>query len=311
MYTYSNNLYYKSYTYSKILKLIFNFDAIQFIKFNNTFFNFSFIFSDFNNFFFKTFMNYSNYFFDCFLSLLYLNLKNKALKNCFNFSSLSVRTLDCSLRYIFNEFLYKYRFLTTHLFLISDLNIFYSRCYFSNKSNFYLISLFPSQLNIKTTTFFETSSMYFHQSQHFKFVFFFPLQLYFVKMRTFGFFHNFFNRPVAFSRYIFKEDTFLLFFYSSIVLSFFFWFLKVSNLNELYFFLNFLKKSCLLTLSRKYNKSLSWAISIYTSDLIYVKSLSNFNNLFDFDTLFYKDYDSIRFSGVFLFPLGELFFLYT
>lgn len=306
--TYSLDLLSKNnFLLNHILNFVFRFEAIQFIKINYPFFfsNINFIHS--YSYLNQGLLGYSKYFFDGFLNVFYSSISRTAA--FFDFSFNSLLSLDFCLRGIFNDFLYKYRFLATNFFLMEKNNILFFRNFIFRFDSSYVVSFLNFDIS-GNFDIYRSFSFNFSSSCKFKKVlFYFPYYIFLNKLRTVGFFHTFLDRPIAFSYCIFKEDIDILAFYNSLILSFFLWFCKISNYSELYLFINFLRKSCLLTFSRKYKRSFSWSLSTFTFDLTFFKSASTFTNFFVLDKmdLYYEDFSYLISSCT----LSEVFFLYN
>ena len=59
-----------------------------------------------------------------------------------------------------------------------------------------------------------------------------------------------------------------------------YWFRLSDNLIQVKKLIDFIRKSCLLTLCRKHNKTKSWAYGVYTPNLLIVNGLFNTKSFF-------------------------------
>jgi hypothetical protein len=66
------------------------------------------------------------------------------------------------------------------------------------------------------------------------------------------------------------------------------WFIEASNFRMVIIILNLLKQSCLLTLCRKHNKSKQWVNSVYTANMLVIKSLFGSYNYFPFNYISFR-----------------------
>jgi len=301
----SNFLAFNSsyFIFNRFLNFIFKLEAIYFVFSNKDFF-LSFASFNFGVCCSNIFLDFSNYFFDSYFGFFYQGMKSLVAEKLFNFSSL-MSSSDFCIRSVYNEFLYKYSFLYSSFSLGRGLDLLS----FSNLLNEYSSNFLVKSFGISNVDLFPIYDCRSFFLVSFDVVFLFPLFVFLNKLRFFGFFHSFSIRPIAFSKYIFKEDAYILFFYYSLLFSFFFWFKEIRNFSDFYFLINLLKKSCLITFSRKYKKSFSWSLNVYTMDLVYQKSVSKFISFFNFSLVENKQAFFSNYS--LLFPFGETFFLFS
>ena len=107
-----------------------------------------------------------------------------------------------------------------------------------------------------------------------------PLNYVFFKFRILGFMHLKRLRPISNLKYILYEDVDIIRYFGYFSYCFLNWFRCVDNFSKVKFFIEFLRESCFLTLSRKHNKKKTWSYSIYTSNLLLSKNLYNKKSFF-------------------------------
>lgn len=107
-----------------------------------------------------------------------------------------------------------------------------------------------------------------------------PKDFIFRKLRTWGFVHPYKNRPISNSRFLLKDDTFILKEFSHFLNKFLLWFGYCDSFSYLKFLTELIRQSCFLTLCRKHNKSKSWAYSVFTPNLRLNKSFLPMDYLF-------------------------------
>ena len=100
-----------------------------------------------------------------------------------------------------------------------------------------------------------------------------PKYFIFKKLRVWGFIHPYKDRPVSNSKFLMMEDIQIISkfgFVSNKIIS---WFRCCDNFLSIKFFVEIIRQSCFLTLSRKHNKNKNWAYSVYTPNLLFPKKL--------------------------------------
>lgn len=102
-----------------------------------------------------------------------------------------------------------------------------------------------------------------------------PVKYLVEKFRSLGFIHFLEVRPIGNIYYFSYSDFLIVRSFGYIAFSILFWFRIAQNFSSLKVFLEFLRNSCLLTLSRKHNKGRIWAFSVYTSNIIILKLFDN------------------------------------
>ena len=129
------------------------------------------------------------------------------------------------------------------------------------------------------------------------------------KFKLLGFIHLVNDYPVGNSRYLNLTDRAIVRNFSYIYFMVSFWFLDCDNYFLVRNFLNVLSQSCFLTLSRKHNKSKSWAVSVFTSNILIMKGLFNaFSGLSSFGFRNAKSHKFFPNKNLFL--VDESFFLF-
>jgi len=219
------------FIFNRFLNLLFKLEAIYFVIFNKDFF-LTFVSSNFGSCSSNIYLDFSNYFFDSYFSFFYQGMKRFGPYKLFNFSFSSLISSDFCIRSVYNEFLYRYQFLYSSFSLIRGLNLFSNLL---NESNTNLLVKSFSIPKFDLIRVYDCPSFFSVSSDV---IFLFPLSVFLNRLRFFGFLHPFSDRPIAFSKYIFKEDAYILFFYHSLLLSFFFCFKFF--LNFIFFFFLFI-----------------------------------------------------------------------
>jgi hypothetical protein len=100
------------------------------------------------------------------------------------------------------------------------------------------------------------------------------------KFKVLGFIHPNKNRPVGNVKYLNLTDVVIISNFSYLYFIILIWFLDANNFSALRSFVKILKQSCILTLSRKHNKSKFWVNSIYTNNILVLKNLFTSYNSF-------------------------------
>lgn len=129
------------------------------------------------------------------------------------------------------------------------------------------------------------------------------------KFKLSGFVHSINHRPISNTKYLTLVDKIIITNFSYIYFMINFWYLDCNNYLLLKSFLYILRESCILTLCRKHNKSKSWAVSVFTSNILVMRGLFTiFSGFSPFDF----QHNKIRtlFSSKNLFLVDEFFFLF-
>jgi len=121
-----------------------------------------------------------------------------------------------------------------------------------------------------------------------RFEIFFPSLLALEKLRNMGFFDLKKSNPISNSRLLLLEDLNIIRYYGSFAYDFITWFRCCYNFSKVKILVEFLRKSCLLTLSRKHNKRKSWSHFVYTSDLVLLKGLFFYESFFPSKSILLK-----------------------
>lgn len=130
------------------------------------------------------------------------------------------------------------------------------------------------------------------------------------KFKLLGFVHSVNGRPISNAKYLTLVDKIIITNFSYIYFMINFWYLDCNNYLLLKSFLYILRESCILTLCRKHNKSKSWAVSVFTSNILVMKGLFTIiSGLSPFD--FQKKKVFTLFSSKNLFLVDEFFFLFS
>ena len=96
------------------------------------------------------------------------------------------------------------------------------------------------------------------------------------KLRGWGFIHPYKNRPTSNSKFLFLDDFQIITKCSYVVNNVLLWFRCCDDFASVKVIIEIIKQSCFLTLSRKHNKSKSWAYSVFTPNLLLIKNFSSF-----------------------------------
>ena len=101
---------------------------------------------------------------------------------------------------------------------------------------------------------------------------FVPTKFCFEKFRNLGFMHPFKNRPMGNPSFLSLEDSSIIKSFGYVGHCFLTWFRCSDNFIKAKFLVEFMRQSCFLTLCRKHNKAKNWVYSVYTPDLLLVRS---------------------------------------
>lgn len=247
---------------------------------------FSFNFYKFNLFFHSLYISF------------YENFNFFTSSKCFNL----LYSSDFFLKTLFDDFFLKYEFLKQNLLNFNHFSFFYFRNFFNRRSRSFILDVFFPNNNLIVSFFKKTLNKKLNLNLSL------PFGLILYKLQVLGFLHNLKFRPIALVKYLFSEDFLIIKFFSSILYSLIIWFVKLNNFTNLNILVNLIKSSCFLTLSRKHKKSLSWSYILYTREVFYFKSISNFLIGFPLftDFVFYKN---LGFFYYIPFVLNEFFYL--
>nr|YP_010700506.1 putative group II intron reverse transcriptase/maturase mat2 [Strombomonas costata]WCH63589.1 putative group II intron reverse transcriptase/maturase mat2 [Strombomonas costata] len=120
-----------------------------------------------------------------------------------------------------------------------------------------------------------------------------PIRYLYEKLTILGFVHPKARRPIGNSKVLNFSDKFIVKVFGYFSYLILYWFRFVDNLGQIKKLIEFLRKSCLLTICRKHNKSKSWAYGIYTPNLVVLNGLFNTKSFFptkSFVLKFQKDF---------------------
>lgn len=232
--------------------------------------NFSFYSKDLN-LPFKT--SFGVYYFNYFLfgvRKIITSLENK------NFSSSSL-PVDLAFNLVLSEFKTNCLIINNDLLDLLDFRVKFSRSYFVNKKSFFSGILF-STLDFMNFFYSYLRKDFFTCKVKIKLSI--PLNIIIYRLRLMGIFHFFKNRPIGSSVLMFEEDYKIFHFFRMLFFSFLLWYRICLTFSypQIYFIYKLLFQSCLLSISRKHNKSLAWSYSLYRHVFV-------FNN-FEQDLLF-------------------------
>nr|AKL78972.1 maturase [Euglena viridis] len=207
---------------------------------------------------------------------LYVLKLQIALKEVFNtFPSVIVNsTLPFDLA--FNNFLIEFRkrlffFYNNFYFKKNDINILMNYKFFS-LYNFNKFEIF----NLKK----DFSILKRNFSKVFYFEIFFDLNYSFQRLRVLGFFHNIKVKAIGNSKFLSFQDSYIIKYFGYISFIFLNWFRCCYNFQKVLKFIEIIRQSCFLTLSRKHNRSKAWSYRLYSSDLIFLKNFCNNTSFF-------------------------------
>nr|YP_009137058.1 maturase [Euglena viridis]AJF21611.1 maturase [Euglena viridis] len=202
---------------------------------------------------------------------LYVLKLQVALKEVFNTfpSVISNSILPFDLE--FNNFLSEFR---------KRLFFFYNNFYFKkNSSNNLIKNNFFELCNFNKLEIFNFKKEFSNTKQQFSKIFyleiFFDTNYSLKRLRTLGLFHNVKARPIGNSKLLYFQDAYIIKYYGYIAFVFLNWFRCCYNFNKVVQFIEIIRQSCFLTLSRKHNKSKAWSYRLYSSDLIFLRSFCN------------------------------------
>lgn len=130
----------------------------------------------------------------------------------------------------------------------------------------------------------------------------------FRKLRIWGFIHPYKDRPISNSKFLLLEDMQIISKFGFVSEKILTWFRCCDDFSSVKFFVEIIRQSCFLTLSRKHNKSKSWAYSVYTPNLFLRKSLYFSELLFPSRSFLSKITRKIL-IGHSIFTFNEKFFL--
>lgn len=231
-----------------------------------------------------------NYFFNIFL----FNMKevNTYFDRLDTITNKLYLPIDLSFKSLLKEFNTRFSFLYLTLFDLTKARNTFLRSYFLNDCYSYSGLLF-SDFDIFFSLCLFTDPKIFDMKSRFTFNFSIPISRIVAKFRLLGFFHPLLDRPIGNIGLINLEDSNIIFFFSYFLNSFLIWYKKAFDYYKVSYILFILKKSCLLTLSRKHRKSRSWSYILYAS--------------FFYRTLSYRDLYSLNSGSLCLFNEFFLF----
>lgn len=99
-----------------------------------------------------------------------------------------------------------------------------------------------------------------------------PFEFLIKKLSLLGFIHPFKKRAVGNNKYMFLDDKSIIVTFGYFANVLLFWYRCCDDITKIKIVIDILKQSCFLTLCRKHNKNKVWALRVYTSDLIFVRS---------------------------------------
>lgn len=227
--------------------------------------------------------DYVNYSFNLFIFKLKKYISQLKVMNT-SLLAFSCLPLDICFDLLLREFTSGCSLLYFSLFDIVEIRNTYFRSFFISKNLYFSGLLFSDSDLLAFFDFFSS----FQKSISFplsSFRFFFPIGNFIEKLKVWGLFHLVKNRPVGNLKLITLDDLQIIYFYFSFSYKFLVWYKKAYNVSRLEVFLRILVYSCLLTISRKHKKSISWSYRIYKSDL---------NAFFDYS---YLKFEALSFNG--------------
>lgn len=199
------------------------------------------------------------------------------------------------------ESLFYYSVLPIDLVLGKYLNLL------NKKISFLYENVYFSTLNsLSNNQFYSKSNKEFHQTKFWHISF--SKKFLFRKLRSWGFVHPYKNRPVSNSKFLFMDDNSILKNFSSFIEKFLIWFRCCDNFISLKFFVEIVKQSCFLTISRKHNKGKVWAYSVFTPNLLVARNFSSLNYFFPKRHFGYRLYKKYLIDKN-IFSFDEKFFL--
>jgi hypothetical protein len=207
----------------------------------------------------KNVLKTNKYSFNLYLSKIGLILK-KVICDFPSTLNNSVLPLDLSLRLSFLEFR-KRIFLLSNI-LNADLNknaVSYKNILRGEKN------LLKASINYKEAFFSKKKSFFID--------FFLSSKFSLVKLNSLGIINSLTKRVTSVSNLVVFEDFYILRFFGYLAHSFLIWFRCCKDFSKVKNLINVIRQSCYLTLSRKHNKTKSWAYKVYTFDLIITLSL--------------------------------------
>lgn len=207
------------------------------------------VFSDFKDSSLN-FYSYMSYSFDLYLRKLEIIFKGSIL----DFSSLlygSISSFDISLNILIYELMKSLLFCKEKFYSDSFSLEYNFSSSFSKYNKYFRSNKFSGKINI-----------------------FAPFKFLIKKFRVLGFIHPFKNNPIGNFKYFIFEDQFIIEEFNYLITCFLTWYRCSDNFSEVKLFSEYIRESCLLTLSRKHNKSKAWVYSVYTSDFILYRNIS-------------------------------------
>lgn len=228
--------------------------------------------------------SYSSYYFNLFFSKqkFFMNeiLKNSSLK-----INNSVFPFDMKIELLLKEFIKKIH-ICNEGFVMNDVII--KRIIDIPKNFYYFYGLKFTRKDIFDFRRSFSFNTYGNLRQKFIISLNFPSIYLFNKFRSLGFIHLKKNRPIGNHFYFSLEDNEIINRFGYIANILLHWFRCCNNFSKVKFLVEFLRRSCFLTLCRKHNKSKNWGYSVYTPNLLVSSSLFNKNSYFPSKNLVYS-----------------------
>lgn len=221
---------------------------------------------------------FNEYFFNSFL----FNMK----KVSSYFDSLGVISfksglpIDLSFTMVLDEFSTRFSFLYFSLCDLTKSRNITLRSYFSTDNSCFSGLLF-SDSDILFSIYSFSSFRLFTATDKFVFKLSIPVGRIISKLRSLGFVHSVLNRPIGNVGLISLEDFKIIGIFNYLFRKFLFWYKRAFDYYKIVYILSFLKKSCLLTLSRKHRKSKSWSYTVYVS---FFDTFLSFKDLYPLDS---------------------------
>lgn len=260
----------------QIWTYMFQLEAIRAAQFGELIFT-----TDGNNFFSENFfssirasklnfLNYKLYSFDIFIKKMQSMLQNLVLETSI-FLPTSTLPLDIFFSNLNREYTKKaIIFLETFSFSKKGLTDIPT----SSENSFLYIDSYNLKQEIKAI---QLNFSFVKQRSRFKtklskLLLLVPFHFLIKKLSLLGFIHPFKKRPVGNTKYIFLDDKSIIVTFGYFANVLLFWYRCCDNLRKIKIVIDILKQSCFLTLCRKHNKNKVWALRVYTSDLVFIRT---------------------------------------
>ena len=223
--------------------------------------------------------SFRNYFFDSYI----FKVKKLVSKLGFVESTLfsSFVPLDLSFHLLIKEFNSNSSLLYYSLFdLIESRNVFLRSYFFENKSVLSGFLFTEFELLLLAKNFSRIRGLNLKKSYAFRLLI--PLQLVISKLRSLGFCHTFINRPIGNVNFFQFDDIEIINTFSYFCHIFLIWYNKAFNFYKINLILDFINKSCCLTISRKHRKPRYWPYIIYANKFSVLSSIYIFSSNFGY-----------------------------